>query len=126
MPAPKHTSHPTDLHIGRRIRLRRTLLGLSQQQLAGAVGVTFQQIQKYESGANRISAARLYDLSRALGVGPMFFVEDMPDAGPDAIASSDPMVRTETLELVRIYWGLDSEEMRLRILELLRSIASRD
>lgn len=126
MPAHKPAAHPTDLHIGRRIRLRRTLLGLSQQQLAGAVGVTFQQVQKYESGTNRISAARLYDISRALGVPPAFFIEDIPGDGPDALSGSDPMMRTETLDLVRTYWGLGSDELRHRIIDLLHAMATRE
>lgn len=128
MSAQKTSAHPTDLHIGRRIRLRRTLLGLSQQHLASAVGVTFQQIQKYESGTNRISAARLYDVSRALGVTTVFFVEDMAVAGAQglgdsqAIASPDPMLRTETLELVRAYWALGSDELRQRALDLIQAM----
>ncbi|MGC2856709.1 helix-turn-helix domain-containing protein [Novispirillum sp. DQ9] len=131
MPAPATPAHPVDLHIGSRIRLRRVLLGLSQQQVAGAVGVTFQQIQKYESGANRISAARLYDIARALGVPPMFFVDDLePSAGADAdaggLTESDPMQRTETLELVRTYWKLGNEDLRKCVLDLLHAMGSRE
>src|SRR5262245_8084214 len=72
-------SDPVDVHVGSRVRLRRTLLGLSQERLGEAVGLTFQQIQKYERGANRIGASRMYDLAHVLDVPVSFFFEDMPE-----------------------------------------------
>src|ERR687886_2352058 len=72
--------HPTDVHVGARVRLRRTLLGMSQEKLGEALGLTFQQVQKYERGANRIGASRLFDLSRVLDVPIGFFFDDMPDS----------------------------------------------
>jgi transcriptional regulator with XRE-family HTH domain len=107
--------NPIDSHVGARMKLRRTLLGLSQEQLAGMIGLTFQQVQKYERGANRIGASRLFDLSRALDVPLSFFFDDMP---PEVAASSpaavltgtssggvpvevDPACRRETLEIAR-------------------------
>ena len=71
--------NPVDIHVGARVRLRRTLLGMSQEKLGEAIGLTFQQVQKYERGANRVGASRLYDLSRVLEVPVSFFFDDMPD-----------------------------------------------
>jgi len=95
--------NPVDVHVGARMRLRRTLLGISQEKLGEAIGLTFQQIQKYERGTNRISASRLFDLARVLDVPISFFFDDMPDAAaassPSAVitgtamATSDPVAR---------------------------------
>src|SRR3954463_11032856 len=71
---------PIDVHVGSRIRLRRTLLGMSQERLGEALGLTFQQVQKYERGVNRVGASRLFDLSRVLDVPISFFFDDMPDS----------------------------------------------
>src|SRR5665213_2253816 len=104
---------PIDVHVGSRVRLRRTLLGMSQEKLGEAIGLTFQQVQKYERGANRVGASRLYDLSRVLDVPIAFFFDDMPApsaergyglAEPEATYESDPMLKRETLELVRAYY----------------------
>ena len=135
----------TDLHVGKRLRRRRRLLGMTQQELASQVGVRFQQIQKYERGSNRVSASRLYDVARVLGVEISFFFEDigkdvtdgrptqhLPEqAGLADVASlpsyeQDPLSRNETLELVRSYWKLPSSDMRKNVLELLRSMGRRD
>src|SRR3982751_5187523 len=75
--------NPTDVHVGARVRLRRTLLGLSQEKLADAIGLTFQQVQKYERGANRVGSSRLYDLSRVLDVPIAYFFDEMPGAVQD-------------------------------------------
>lgn len=75
---------PIDVHVGTRIRLRRTLLGMSQERLGEALGLTFQQVQKYERGINRVGASRLFDLSRVLDVPISFFFDDMPDALSEA------------------------------------------
>lgn len=97
-----------DLHLGKRLRRRRRLLGLTQQQLASAVGVRFQQIQKYECGANRISAARLWELSEALEVGVVYFYEGLEgeavnNATSDAVRRGEQVLgRKETLDLVRL------------------------
>src|SRR3954464_4710551 len=80
--------NPVDVHVGSRVRLRRTLLGMSQEKLGEAIGLTFQQVQKYERGANRLGASRLFDLRRVLDVPVSFFFDDMP-ADPDAITTSD-------------------------------------
>ena len=112
-PSPK----PVDLHVGNRLRMRRTLLGLSQEKLGEAIGLTFQQVQKYERGLNRIGASRLWDISRILDVPISFFFEDLdnnasvknqipyvPGLAEDKAAFNyDPMSKKETIELVRAF-----------------------
>jgi transcriptional regulator with XRE-family HTH domain len=118
-----------DLHLGKRLRRRRRLLGLTQQQLAGSVGVRFQQIQKYECGANRISAARLWQLSEALEVPIGYFYDGISEerahtsiAGNDRPDSSGEMfARKETLDLIRAYYQL-GERPRRRLLDLAKSL----
>src|ERR1700759_5056756 len=101
-----------DLHLGKRLRRRRRLLGLTQQQLAGACGVRFQQIQKYECGANRISAARLWQLSEALEVPVGYFYDGLSsEARPSEVPTeseprSEMFARKETLDLIRAYYQL--------------------
>ena len=114
--------HPVDVHVGSRVRLRRTLLGMSQTDLGGALGVTFQQVQKYESGKNRIAASRLYQLSMTFGVPLSYFFDDMPpleetDAsdlrgGVQQPSSPVPMDKRETLELVRAYYRIPDPKVR--------------
>jgi transcriptional regulator with XRE-family HTH domain len=96
--------NPVDLHIGQRVRHRRWLTGMTQQNLAEAIGIRFQQVQKYESGANRISAARLWEIARALGVPVSFFYGGMDGARGEG--AEDPMDAKETYELVRAYYGM--------------------
>lgn len=130
--------NPTDIHVGKRLRLRRTLLGMSQEKLGAAVGLTFQQVQKYERGTNRIGASRLYELSKVLGVSVNYFFEEMPEVDPalpveptgleDAVAefAAAPAVKRETLELVRIYNSVEDAELRRHILSLVRTITRQD
>lgn len=101
LPAPKTSpsrAGSVDMHVGHRIRLRRTLLGLSQEKLGEALGITFQQVQKYERGANRVGASRLYDLASALDVPVSFFFDDMPAFGqtPDYTSQSAPSIGHST------------------------------
>mgnify|MGYP002856094930 CR=1 FL=1 len=127
-----------DVHVGRRVRLRRTLIGMSQEQLGVALNITFQQIQKYERGSNRISASRLWDISEALDIPVSYFFDDMPD---DAKANSprrvratgestfetppkDHMARRETLELVRAYYAIKHKSSRQYVVRLLRSMST--
>ena len=120
-------SNEIDLHLGKRLRRRRRLLGLTQQQLAGAVGVRFQQIQKYECGANRISAARLWQLSEALEVPIGYFYDGLSNGSaiehvPERTDSSGEMLaRKETLDLIRAYYQL-GERPRRRLLDLAKSL----
>lgn len=93
--------HPTDCHVGSKIRERRLLMGMSQEKLGEAIGVTFQQCQKMERGANRVSASRLYDIAKALKVPVSYFFEGLDDGQPAPL--DDIMTRRETLELVRAY-----------------------
>ncbi len=135
--------NPIDIHVGARLRLRRTLLGLSQEKLGEAVGITFQQLQKYERGANRISASRLFNLSRVLGVPVSYFFEDLPepdpddgddllpatpigpdDDGDDPDGGPDSLARRETLELVRAYYRIPDPSLRRRTFDLIRALAS--
>lgn len=123
--------NPIDIHVGSRVRLRRTLLGMSQERLGEAVGLTFQQVQKYERGANRVGASRLFDLARALQVPVGFFFDDMPESlgqdgasGPPAQPEDDPMRRRETVELVRAFYRIEDPDTRRRLFELTRSIAN--
>src|SRR5689334_10809536 len=116
-----------DVYLGKRLRRRRRLLGLTQQQLAGAVGVRFQQIQKYECGANRISAARLWQLSEALEVPIGYFYDGLSAAEAQAAANDgaeaggEVLARKETLDLIRAYYQL-SERPRRRLLDLAKSL----
>ena len=115
-----------DLHLGKRLRRRRRLLGLTQQQLAIAVGVRFQQIQKYECGANRISAARLWQLAEALEVPVAYFFDGLADAsghGHDdpSEGGGEMFARKETMDLIRAYYQL-GERPRRRLLDLAKSL----
>ncbi len=118
-----------DRHVGRRLRERRTELGLSQIELAAAVGVTFQQIQKYERGANRIVASRLYQLAKALGVPVEYFFADPPPeesdrspTAPDEAEQSHPSDR-ETRDLVTAYYQIIDSGLRRKLIDLVRSVA---
>jgi len=118
--------HPVDIHVGGKVRQQRTLLGFSQEKLGEAVGLTFQQIQKYERGANRIGSSRLFDLSRVLDVPVSYFFEDIPDQAKDETSETDtnnPMARRETLELVRAYYRIPTANVRKRLFELAKSLS---
>jgi len=114
-----------DYHVGKRLRRRRRLLGLTQQSLGEMVGIRFQQIQKYECGANRISAARLFELAEALSVPIQYFYEglskqeNIQDA-PEFIAP-DVLSKKETMDLVRAYYSMD-EGPRKHLLDLAKSL----
>ena len=133
---------PIDVHVGSRIRLRRTLMGMSQERLGEALGLTFQQVQKYERGVNRVGASRLFDLSRVLDVPISFFFDDMPETlasnygGMAAVRAGrasgfadsqdsfndDTLNRRETLELVRAYYRITDAAIRKRVFELIKSL----
>jgi transcriptional regulator with XRE-family HTH domain len=121
-------AHHVDVHVGKRIRHRRWMIGLTQQQLAGRVGIKFQQIQKYETGANRVSASRLWDIADALDVAVPFFFEGLVgetarDTAP--AGSVDLLSDREALELVRSYYALPDTQRR-RFLDLARALAETD
>ena len=132
-------NNAVDVHVGKRIRLRRTLLGMSQEQLGNALNITFQQVQKYERGANRVSASRLWDISQIIDVPISYFFEDMSDttikASPRKVGATgsegvvvddikDPMARRETLELVRTYYSIEQPHVRRRISDMVKAIAT--
>ena len=140
-----------DSHVGARMKLRRTLLGMSQERLGEALGLTFQQVQKYERGVNRVSASRLYDLARVLDVPISFFFDDLPaavaaqvgrlpsfsphmaggfaeqqegfDQPPSQTQQDNKLNRRETLELVRAYYRIPDAAVRKRMYELIKSMA---
>ena len=125
-------THPIDLHVGKRLRQRRRLLGMTQQKLAEAVSIRFQQIQKYESGANRISASRLYTLAKALDVPVAYFYEGLEDAAAGAekglngrhaatSAPADAFQNKEAIDLVRAFYALEDEPRR-RLLDLAKAM----
>lgn len=115
--------HPVDVHVGSRIRQRRWMTGMTQQQLAERVGIKFQQIQKYETGMNRVSASRLWDISEALDSPVAFFFEGLDgDGGEREDAAQDLLADREALELVRSYYAIP-EMQRRRLFELARVLS---
>ena len=115
--------HPVDAHVGKRIRHRRWMVGMTQQQLADKVGIKFQQIQKYETGMNRVSASRLWDVADALGVSISFFFEGLAEGQiAAATAQGDMMADKEALELVRSYYAIP-EAQRRRLFDLARVLS---
>ncbi len=130
--------HPVDVHVGARLKQRRKLLGITQTNLGDAIGLTFQQVQKYERGANRISASRLCDLSRVLDVSIDYFFEDMPTAVAAISPATkrrgkakklprhapDLMIKRETLELVRAYYKIEDADVRQQVYQLITGLGA--
>lgn len=120
--------HPVDVHVGKRIRHRRWLVGMTQQQLAESVGIKFQQIQKYETGMNRVSASRLWDIATSLSVPVSFFFEGLGEADhpddTDSVADVplDILKDKEALDLIRSYYAIP-ETQRRRLFELARVLS---
>ena len=130
----KSSPDPVDIHVGARVRLRRTLLGMSQEKLGKALGLTFQQVQKYERGANRIGSSRLFQLSRILDVPVSFFFDEMaPETTRKAdgmaevnkqVFEIDKLSRRETLELVRAYYKITDPAVRKKIFEMVKAVGN--
>ena len=120
---PKRSMNPIDAHVGARVRLRRMLIGMSQEKLGELLGVTFQQIQKYETGMNRISASRLWDIADALGVAISFFFEGL-DQSSSIVEEidGDILADKEALMLVRSYYAIP-EAQRRRLFDLARVLS---
>ena len=125
------TPNPIDLHVGSRVRMRRMLLGLSQEKLGEALGVTFQQVQKYEKGMNRIGASRLQDMAKILDVPPSFFFEDAPTLAPGGFSESksadfvvDFLSTVEGLQLNKAFASIRDQKVRRRIVDLVVAIAA--
>ncbi|MEQ8256892.1 MULTISPECIES: helix-turn-helix domain-containing protein [Roseovarius] len=118
--------HPVDVHVGKRIRHRRWLVGMTQQQLAESVGIKFQQIQKYETGANRVSASRLWDIADALDVEVSFFFEGLDQESGDKncadMIPADLLGDKEALDLIRSYYAIP-ENQRRRLFDLARVLS---
>lgn len=127
---------PIDLHVGKRLKQRRVLTGTSQEKLADALGITFQQIQKYENGSNRMGASRLYQVGKVLDVPVAFFFEGFQTTVPQSETPAalqaaeetpeiddDVMTRRETLELVKAYYAITNEDTRKKMLAVLRSMS---
>ncbi len=121
--------HPVDVHVGKRVRHRRWMVGMTQQQLGDIVGIKFQQIQKYETGMNRISASRLWDIAQALGVSISFFFEGFEEEAEvgtpkqvEAEQRGDLLADKEALELVRSYYAIP-EAQRRRLFDLARVLS---
>jgi transcriptional regulator with XRE-family HTH domain len=123
--------HPIDVHVGSRVKLRRMILGLSQEALGKSLGLTFQQIQKYEKGVNRIGASRIFELSRLLAVPVQFFYDGMEGvsgaargfAEADASGVMDLVNSPEGVELCRYFSVIRDSKVRKRVLDLVKSIA---
>lgn len=120
-------THPVDVHVGKRVRHRRWMIGMTQQQLAERVGIKFQQIQKYETGANRVSASRLWDIAQTLEVPVSFFFEGLDgqvagDAEKNPALPADILGDKEALELIRSYYSIP-ENQRRRLFELARVLS---
>jgi transcriptional regulator with XRE-family HTH domain len=119
--------HPIDVHVGKRIRMRRLLLGMNQETLANALGLTFQQVQKYEGGANRVSASRLSAMSDILGVPISFFFGDLQlntSGTPEERESRERIERPETIELIRLYYAIPDQRVRQQFLEMVKAVAA--
>jgi transcriptional regulator with XRE-family HTH domain len=119
--------HPVDVHVGKRIRHRRWMLGMTQQQLGEAVGIKFQQIQKYETGMNRVSASRLWDIAEVMDVKIAFFFEGLSKSDGSEVAAPDTslgdlLADKKALELVRSYYAIP-ENQRRRLFDLARVLS---
>ena len=134
---------PVDVHVGLRLRQRRTLLAMSQTKLGDAVGLTFQQIQKYERGSNRIGSSRLFEFSKVLDVPISYFFDEMPanvlagrpvsgrgrkggfgEAATPFEHEKDPLIKRETLELVRAYYKIRENRVRKQIFEMVKAVGA--
>jgi transcriptional regulator with XRE-family HTH domain len=124
--------NPIDLHVGARIRMRRKILGVSQERLAEDLGLTFQQVQKYERGANRVSASKLYEIAKSLQSSVGYFFEGLADTTGDGMSEGgeafvhDFLMTPEGLELAALFPRITRAKVRRRILELVRSMAEEE
>ncbi len=118
---------PVDIHVGARVRTRRLLIGMNQETLARALGLTFQQVQKYEGGANRVSASRLSQIAEILGVPIAYFFSDLePDGSAPSAHDQEArqrLQRPETIELIRSYYAIADQQTRQQFLEMVKAVA---
>ena len=119
--------NPIDVHVGNRIRMRRLLLGMNQETLANALGLTFQQVQKYEGGANRVSASRLSAMAEILGVPISYFFGDLrlddAEVSPEDQRWREYLQRPETIEFIRLYYAIPDPRARRQFLEMTKTLA---
>jgi transcriptional regulator with XRE-family HTH domain len=130
-------AHPVDIYVGKRLRMRRTIMGLSQEALGTATGITFQQIQKYERGINRVGSSRLYAFSRLLDVGVAYFFEGYEGEGSNLAAGAglaeggvpdfehEQLASRETLEMMRSYYRIENPAVRKRVFDLVKAMADK-
>jgi transcriptional regulator with XRE-family HTH domain len=118
--------NPIDVHVGKRIRMRRLLLGMNQETLANALRVSYQQIQKYEHGSNRVSASRLSATADILGVPISFFFEGFAPGTPEETALRERLAQPETIKLVRLYYTIPDATVRQQFLEMVKAVAARE
>ena len=131
----KRAPHPMDIHVGSRVRLRRMMQGISQDKLGEELGLTFQQVQKYEKGVNRIGASRLYDIARVLDVPVQFFYDDFGDGPETMIGFAETNPKTEEradfmqllstpegMQLCRAYAAIKDYQVRRRVLDLVKAL----
>lgn len=127
--------HPVDVHVGQRLRQRRVMLGLSQTTLGDKIGVSFQQLQKFEKGVNRMGSSRLFQVATALDVPVSYFFEGLDDqnvsnenepGGASEAGSSKPPLKRETLQLVRSYYQIRNPDIRSNLMTLIRSLAPKE
>lgn len=135
---PRTNPDPIDKYVGSRVRARRVGLRISQTKLGDAIGVTFQQIQKYENGTNRIGASNLYKISRQLGVDVAYFFKDLPEdlydasnADPYGLSEApaepfenDPLSSRESIALIHDYHRIPDEELRQRVVQFMKALAN--
>jgi transcriptional regulator with XRE-family HTH domain len=119
--------NPIDVHVGNRIRMRRLLLGMNQETLANALGLTFQQVQKYEGGANRVSASRLSAMAEILSVPISYFFGDLRaddvEVSPEDQRWREYLQKPETIELIRLYYAIPDSKIRQQFLEMTKTLA---
>ena len=137
------TPNPIDLYVGKRMHMRRTMMGMSQERLAAELGITFQQVQKYEKGQNRIGASRLWDIAQVLGVGVEFFYEDLDEKsrdksprkiaphiqlsdGSEEVFDMDAWLRKDVIELVKAYTQIKDKNVAQNVLNLVQSMAEKE
>ena len=131
VPRKDHEAHPIDIYVGGRMRLRRIQLGLSEGAFASKIGVSFQAVQKYESGDIRISTSRLYDVAQVLEVSPAFFFEGYPDGivakniAQENSPASETFDRREVMSLIRGYYGIRDPQLQADILRLISKLGNR-
>ncbi len=141
-PEPTFTPDPVDIHVGQRLRLRRNMVGMSQDELATACDITFQQIQKYETAVNRISASRLFQIGMALKTPVAFFFEGLPnqtvimdDFSPTKSkrrglhvsepSENDPLTRNESLKLINLFWKLPNDSVRDNVFAIMENLSKK-